>query len=98
MSKNFFTLNPDGQGTLDEILDHYKDYTVYGIGNNDILYVVDATDCCIQCFENIGYEDDECTPIVYEVFTDHLHQQFSYVADMYLEDQCTITKLQGGIK
>lgn len=96
--KNFYELHPDGQATLHDILWFYHDYTIYSIGNKDLIYVVDKKDCCIKCFESIGYEDDDCVPDIYQVFTSDLNKQFSYVADTYLEDGCTITKLQGGTK
>ena len=95
------------QGTLDEILAYYKDYTLYlcegynqTSDNETELFVVDSNDRVAVVFESIGYEDDDCTPDVYEISESCPKIPISWVLDRYAEDylNCTITKLQGGIK
>ena len=86
---------PDCQATLDEILFAFKGHKIYGLDNNTFICVLDANDNVFVTFESIGYEEDDGTPDVYEVYSmDYDNVKFAEVAHLWGD---TITKIQGGM-
>ena len=87
---------PDYQATLDEILAAFKGDTIYGLDDNTFICVVDSLGNVYATFESIGYEEDDGTPDVYQVYDmEYDDVKFAEVAHMWAD---TITKLQGGTK
>ena len=90
---------PDGQATLDEILIHFRGYSIYHLDANtttELIAIVRPNGNVLITFEPIGYEDDDGTPDVYQVYdTYYDNVKFSEVAHLWAD---TITKLQGGTK
>ena len=88
-----------GQATLDEILTYFHCYDVYAIDINkvtELIIVAKKNGNVVATFETIGYEDDDCTPDVYELYdTNYDNVKIAEVAHLW---GGTITKLQGGTK
>ena len=85
---------PDYQATLDEILTAFKGDTVYFLGDNTFIFIVDSLGNVYATFESIGYEEDDGTPDVYQVYDmEYDDVKFSEVAYLWGNK---ITKLQGG--
>ena len=83
------------QLTLEEILDKFNDYTIYGTLDNTEIHIVDTKLCKEYLFfESIGYDDDDCTPTLYQA-SPYLGfgTDFDDIINCYLDDHEKITKL-----
>ena len=78
------------QFTFDEILDTFKDYTVYGMIDNTDIYIVDANNKVYLFLTHIG--NDIYQPSAEMGFG----RNFDEIVDIYLDDCEKITKLKGG--
>ena len=79
------------QLTLEEVLDAFKDYTIYSVLDNTSLYIV-ADGKAVILFDSIGYDDDDCVPTLYEAYP-MPYENFDDIANRYVEDNFVITKL-----
>jgi hypothetical protein len=84
----------DGQATIDEIRMYFNNHNIYLLDANttaELIVVVAPNGNVLVTFEPIGYEDDDGTPDVYEVYdTNYDDVKFSEVARLWAD---TIIKL-----
>jgi hypothetical protein len=80
------------QFTLEEILEEFKGYTIYSIMDNTTIYIV-HNDIILISFDSIGYEDEDCIPILYEAYPHPSEDCFNRITNSLLEDGCKPTKL-----
>ena len=94
--KMMIVTHPDYQATLDEILAAFSGHTIYGLDHNEYVCIVDSLGNVYATFESIGYEEDDGTPDVYQLYDmNYDNVKFAEVAHLWAD---TITKLQGGTK
>lgn len=91
--REIFKQYADTQMTLDEILETFKDYTIYGALSNWDIHIIDSTNHSYLFFESIGYEDDECAPDLYQPSAVFLGATLEEIADIYLDHSIIVTKL-----
>lgn len=75
----------DSQLTIEEILDTFKDYDIYGVVENTAIYIVDNGYMLLE-FDSIGYDDDDCVPTLYEAYPCLLGDRFERIANSLYED------------
>lgn len=95
--KMMMVTHPDYQATLDEILEAFKGDTVYGLDHNTFICIVDSLGNVYATFESIGYEEDDGTPDVYQLYDMNYDVKFAEVAHLW-SNSSPITKIQGGTK
>ena len=81
------------QMTLEEILEAFKDYDIYGALDNWDIHIIDSTNHSYLFFESIGYEDDDCVPTIYETSAVFLGSTLEDIVGIYLDHQIQVTKL-----
>lgn len=93
-SRELYKKYKDTQLTFEEILDKFKNYTIYGTLENTEIHIVDADNKLYLFFESIGYDDDDSIPTLYEI-SPYLQygKDFDEIAYFYLDDCEPITKL-----
>ena len=90
-NKTIYKQYAETQLTLEEILNTFKDYTIYSVLDNTSIYII-ADGKSIILFDSIGYDDDECVPTLYETYP-MPYEDFDNIAHHYIDDCCKITKL-----
>lgn len=91
--REIFNKYKEAQMTLDEILEAFKDYDIYGALDNWDIHIIDSTNHSYLFFESIGYEDDECAIDLYQTSAVFLGATLEEIADTYLDHCITVTKL-----
>ena len=87
----------DAQFTLEELLEHFEAYDIYGTLDNPEIHIVDG-DQELLFFVSIGYDDDDCVPTIYQASAELLGQRFSDVSSTYVNNNFPITKLHEGVR
>ena len=82
----------DTQLTLEEVLNQFSSYTIYGIIENTSIYIVDNGNIIIE-FDSIGYDDEDCIPTLYEAYPVPTGYPFDRVVNGLREDGEYPTKL-----
>lgn len=83
----------DTQFTLEELLERFKEYDIYGTLDNTEIHIVDGNQELLY-FVSIGYD---CAPTIYQASAIFLGQRFSDIASTYVNNGFQITHIQGGI-
>ena len=82
------------QMTFEEILNTFKDYTIYGTLENTEIHIIDANNKEYLFFTSIGYDDDDCVPTIYQPSAEiGFGKDFDEIANIYLDNCEKITKL-----
>ena len=94
MLNTFYTHNPDGQATLNEILTHFDGHSVYQLDadtTTELVAVVAPNGNVLVTFEPLEDDDNDGTPKVYQVYdTNYDNVLFSEVAYLWAD---TVVKL-----
>jgi hypothetical protein len=80
------------QLTLEEVLDQFKDYDIYGVVKNTSIYIVDNEAILIE-FDSIENDDEDCIPTIYESYPVPTGYPFSRIVNGLREDGEYPTKL-----
>lgn len=90
--REFYKKYAETQMTLEEILDAFKDYTIYSFVENTAIYIVDDKVIVLE-LDSIGYDDEDCVPTLYEAYPEWLGYNFDCIVSSFLEDGIKPTKL-----